>query len=301
MIIKKEKELMEKIVMNAFCVIGKVGSSEQGEGFVQKLWQDANGHFNEVADLAKKDENGELVGIWGAMTDFSFAYQPWEDNFTKGLYCAGVEARDDAIAPKGWKKWIMPGFECLKVPNEGPDTLWKTLEQMKAENMELVAAIQDYTDPKTQISYMLFPIAWNDSKQKLIRKMKDETDQVAVCGFHCEHCPYSEWCGGCNSACNMCSFATCSEDNMCENLKCAISKGYKKCAECAELLTCKKGFFSTETGDQPKIGSLFIRKYGVEKYAEMMNKLEKHMDEYNEELKKTTTVEEGLALVEKYM
>ena len=34
-----------------------------GQGFIQKLWEDANSHFIEVQPLAKKDENAykELV------------------------------------------------------------------------------------------------------------------------------------------------------------------------------------------------------------------------------------------------
>ena len=70
----------------SFVVIGKEGVTTDGEGFIQKLWSDANGHFNEVADLAKKDEEGNLLGIWEAMSDMSRSFLPWEDGFTKGLY-----------------------------------------------------------------------------------------------------------------------------------------------------------------------------------------------------------------------
>ena len=51
----------------SFVVIGKEGATTDGEGFIPKLWEDANSHFHEVADLAKKDEEGKLLGIWGAM------------------------------------------------------------------------------------------------------------------------------------------------------------------------------------------------------------------------------------------
>lgn len=69
---------MEKCIKESFAVIGKEGSTKDGPGFVQNLWADANAHFAEVAHLAKKDENGDLVGIWGAMTDFSRSFLPWE-------------------------------------------------------------------------------------------------------------------------------------------------------------------------------------------------------------------------------
>ena len=70
---------MIKVRKEAFVVIGKEGSTSDGEGFIRKLWDDANGHFSEVAHLAKKDAAGRLVGIWGAMSDFSHAFKPWED------------------------------------------------------------------------------------------------------------------------------------------------------------------------------------------------------------------------------
>ena len=60
----------------AFSVIGKEGSTADGVGFIQGLWAEANAHFDEVAHLAKRDENGIPVGFWGAMTDFSRSFQP---------------------------------------------------------------------------------------------------------------------------------------------------------------------------------------------------------------------------------
>ena len=58
---------MVKVIKEKFVVIGKEGSTLDGEGFIQKLWDDANSHFSEVAHLAKKDANGGIVGIWGAI------------------------------------------------------------------------------------------------------------------------------------------------------------------------------------------------------------------------------------------
>ena len=116
---------MIKVIKKAFVVIGKEGSTLDGAGFIQKLWDDANGHFSEVAHLAKKDTNGNIVGIWGAMSDGSHTFNAWEDGFSKGLYLAGVECVDNAEAPAGWTKWIIPDYEymllktireCLKKP-----------------------------------------------------------------------------------------------------------------------------------------------------------------------------------------
>ena len=73
-----EEEIMkvERCVKEPFVVIGKEGSTLDGEGFIQRLWVDANSHFGEVQHLAKKDENGNISGIWGAMSDFSHSFNP---------------------------------------------------------------------------------------------------------------------------------------------------------------------------------------------------------------------------------
>ena len=82
----KDIELFRK---DAFCVIGKAGSTDDGPDFVRRLWEDANNHFSEVEHLAKRDEKGRLMGVWGIMTNFSFEFLPWEDNFSKGYTWLG--------------------------------------------------------------------------------------------------------------------------------------------------------------------------------------------------------------------
>lgn len=148
---------MVKLIKEKFVVIGKEGSTLDGEGFIQKLWDDANGHFHEIAHLAKRDAAGQLVGIWGAMSDLSRSFRPWEDGFSKGLYLAGVECDDTAEAPDGWTKWVIPGYEYLVVENR-KGAFEETLEQMKEEGLALVGAIHDHTDPATGKGYLYFPI-----------------------------------------------------------------------------------------------------------------------------------------------
>ncbi|MCM1570088.1 MAG: GyrI-like domain-containing protein [Roseburia sp.] len=148
---------IKKCEKEAFVVIGKEGSSSDGAGFIQKLWEDANSHFEEVKHLAKKDENGNIGGIWGAMSDFSRSFQPWED-FNKGLYLAGVECNDDAEAPDGWTKWMIPGYEYIYVECEREDTLSMTIKYLKDNNIPLVGAVHDFICPQTGKNYMFFPI-----------------------------------------------------------------------------------------------------------------------------------------------
>ena len=149
---------IEKCIKEAFTVIGKEGSTLEGQGFIQKLWSDANSHFAEVSHLAKKDEQGNIVGIWGAMSDFSYSFNPWEDNFSKGLYLAGVECEDNAEAPKGWTKWRIPGYEYIYVECEKENTFSEVLDYMKANNITLAGAVHDFTCPETGKNYMFFPV-----------------------------------------------------------------------------------------------------------------------------------------------
>ena len=148
---------MFKVIKEEFAVIAKRAPQGDGEGFIQKLWDDANGHFHEVAHLAKKDPTGKLVGIWGAMSDLSRSFQSWEDGFSKGLYLAGVECVGQAEAPDGWTKWTIPGYEYIVV-EKPPRSVEKTLGQMKEEGISLAGAVHDYTDPATGKGYLYFPI-----------------------------------------------------------------------------------------------------------------------------------------------
>ena len=148
---------IETRTKDSFVVIGKEGSTRDGDGFIQRLWQDANIHFDEISDLAKRDESGNLVGIWGAMTDFSRSSKPWDD-FNRGLYLAGAECRDDAEAPEGWVKWVLPAYDYLVVEREGDNTFSEMWQYMKANSIPLAGAVYDYSCPLTGKDYMFFPI-----------------------------------------------------------------------------------------------------------------------------------------------
>lgn len=148
---------IDMISKPTFSVIGKEGSTADGVGFIQRLWVEANARFDEIANLAKRDENGIPVGFWGAMTDFSRSFRPWEDGFSRGLYLAGVECEDDVVVPEGWVKWTIPGFEYLRAECTSQTVFADMLEYLKEQGMELAGAVQDFTDPKTGRNYMLFP------------------------------------------------------------------------------------------------------------------------------------------------
>ena len=92
------------------------------------------------------------------MTDFSRQFMPWEENFSKGLYLAGVECDECAQAPEGWEKWRVPGFEYLCAACDEKNVFAAVIQYMKENDIALVGAVQDYTCPQTGKNYMLFPI-----------------------------------------------------------------------------------------------------------------------------------------------
>lgn len=149
---------IKKITKSSFSILGKESSTMDGQGFIQRLWEEANAHFQEVQPYAKKDAQGHFLGFWGAMSDYNRNFQPWEDNFSKGLYLAGVECADDAEAPEGWVKWTVPGYEylCTEVAEE--NTFSQMLEYMNRHNIALVGAVHDFICPLSRKNYMFFPI-----------------------------------------------------------------------------------------------------------------------------------------------
>lgn len=92
------------------------------------------------------------------MTDFSRSFLPWEEGFSQGLYLAGAECRDDAQAPDGWTKWVVPGFEYYRVECDREGVFSEMIAWLAAQDIPLAGAVHDFTCPKTGKNYMLFPI-----------------------------------------------------------------------------------------------------------------------------------------------
>lgn len=147
-----------RCTMPSFAVIGKEGSTEDGVDFIAGLWADANAHFDQVAHLAQKNEHGQLAGIWGAMSDPSRSFQPWEDHYTRGLYLAGVQCGIDQLPPEGWIKWVIPAYEYLYVENNEKNTFEQMLWYMEQNDFSLVGAVHDFVCPETGKNFMFFPI-----------------------------------------------------------------------------------------------------------------------------------------------
>ncbi len=149
---------MEKFCKDSFAVIGIAGSTADGEGFVSELWRRANDRFAEIEPLALRCADGTLAGIWGAMSDFSLSFAPWQGDFSSGLYLAGAECRKDASPPPGWTRWQIPAFEFVRFKNEGADSFRRALCALQAAGLHLAGAAQDYHDLRSGLDYICLPI-----------------------------------------------------------------------------------------------------------------------------------------------
>ena len=117
-------------------------------------------------------------------------------------------------------------------------------------------------------------------KNKLCKLSRKGVDPIAYCGFSCNHCFLSEWCGSCRSPYNTCSFATCSPDRICPNVKCCIEKGFDGCYECENLESCEIGFYvpTNDGANAAKAQSLYIRKHGKKEFLKVHDRLHKKFD-----------------------
>ena len=144
----------------SFAVLGQLGSTRDGEGFVPRLWQRAHAQFDEIKHLALTNDFDEYMGFWGLMSSFDMTYMPW-DQYHDGYYLAGVEVDKHIEAPEGWTKWIFPSCDCVvvKVEGEYQACIAKGLDYLKAHQLTLAASMIDFMDPQEQGQpYIYFPI-----------------------------------------------------------------------------------------------------------------------------------------------
>lgn len=162
---------VEIIRKDAFYVIGKAGKGKSTEGpkWIPPLWEDANGHFDEISDLVCRDADGKPL-VWGAMSDPDGRFLPWNEY---GLYLAGCEVPMGTVPmgtvpigaaiPDGWTVWHVP-FHTYAVAackmNDYGETFSAMLSQWIPQNgYRLAGAVHEfYPEPGGAALRLYFPI-----------------------------------------------------------------------------------------------------------------------------------------------
>ena len=117
-------------------------------------------------------------------------------------------------------------------------------------------------------------------KNRLCRLARNGVDPIAYCGFSCNHCFLSQWCGSCRTDYNTCSFATVSPDGKCPNAVCCREKSIDGCYECGLLENCEKGFYtpSSDGANAAKAQAMYIRKHGKKEFLKVQDRLHEKYD-----------------------
>lgn len=152
--------VINKCSKAAFSVIGKKGSTADGEKFITALWEKANRDISEVMPLAKRSRQGLMISCWGLRSDSSMNFGEWE-NDTDGLYLAGVEVKDDALAPFGWTKWTIPAsnYVYIKVDGKQKAAVREAREYIEKKGLEITGAYHEYMNPMEPGQlYLFFPV-----------------------------------------------------------------------------------------------------------------------------------------------
>ena len=153
----------EIVDLPKIAIIGHEGLCTKEKNVVQDLWGQTNMRFSDVADIGMKNADGSYVGFWGAMSDETMSFMPWADNYSRGLYLAGVEVNEDTAVPAGWVKWVMPARKYLVTEVDlanYQETFRDVIEHLIPElGMKLAGAACDFTEPATGQNKLFFPVA----------------------------------------------------------------------------------------------------------------------------------------------
>lgn len=137
-------------------------------------------------------------------------------------------------------------------------------------------------------------------KNELCRKARKGADPVAFCGLSCNHCFLKEWCGGCRTPYNTCSYATENPDHICPNAACCKDKGLDGCYDCDNLTACLTGFYSIgNDANAIKAMAIFIRNYGKKELAVVLDNLHKKYDFQKVQEILGSDLDEGVRILEK--
>jgi len=138
-------------------------------------------------------------------------------------------------------------------------------------------------------------------KAELAKEAKENINLVGYCGHHCGYCFHKQWCGGCRSNYNCCSFSVLSPDGICPNVKCARQKKLNGCYLCDELLSCEKGYYGRENEYIAKATALFIKEYREKCYTLALEKAIESGEDYPKSFDVSGSVMNAMGILKKYL
>jgi hypothetical protein len=138
-------------------------------------------------------------------------------------------------------------------------------------------------------------------KTEMVKQARKGINPIGICGHHCDYCFLGQWCGGCRSGYNCCSFATIFEDKICPNAKCANEKNLTGCYECDNIDNCEIGYYGNKNEYVAKATALFIKKYGEANYSKTLKKAIDAGENYPKTFDGAGSVNGALQILEKYL
>lgn len=145
----------------SFSVIGLVGENTDGPRYVDNLWREMNVKGKAIMHLAKKDDDGQIMGAWGLMNDETLSFLPPGKKTEKVVYMAGIEVEDTAKAPKGFTKWSVPEFDYLyaQVGRNKLEVINAVLQYAEENEWEIAGCPFDFMPPDSGGEmFMFFPV-----------------------------------------------------------------------------------------------------------------------------------------------
>ena len=140
-------------------------------------------------------------------------------------------------------------------------------------------------------------------KTAMVKEARKDLQPIGYCGHHCDYCFLGEWCGGCRSEYNCCSYATLFESGSCPNVSCAKERGLDACYACRDLASCTKGYYERENSNEyiAKATALFIHKHGEAPYTAALQHAIASGLNYPRDFDRTGSVESALVLLESFL
>ncbi len=151
---------IQTCTLEPFAVIGLVRENNGLYDTNTALWQELNRRGQALQELAKRDEDGDIMGAWGLLNNQTHNFRLTTKPGTKIFYMAGLEVEDEAAAPAGFTKWIAPGGEYLYAPVEENKlaTLGQLLQYAQDHELEPNGYPFDFMPPEGEMPYIFLSV-----------------------------------------------------------------------------------------------------------------------------------------------